>query len=245
MASRDGLNWDRVFSFGEIDSPRTFFGATIIGVVWDGSTFWAGGHESSNSQEVILGGPDGETVINTITTNTQTDVLFSSSTGFSWSEVSRVSLQEIHQTSDNSTIPYPAYTAGLLAAHASDTVTDANGNGVPGGVFGYDVETKMLIAPSSPSTINYLFAYIDYTPSGANIENPEGGAALPDPGLPTIGVATAGGVWVAAGGTLPLPGVGTGGSCAAAISSEGSWQDLSPGGTAAIITICGGVVKTP
>lgn len=239
MASSDGLNWSRVFSFGE--SSDTFTGANIFGVVWDGSAFWAGGHQSDAGQIPAEDFP--------INWQSETDVLFYSSDGFSWSEANRTELR-IEWTT-GSQPPWPEYNAGLMESHCSAVVSDDNGNGVPGGVFGYDEDTKTLIAPTALPAITYLSgAVVVGDGGGVNVVKTEtgaGGSFSSNPGLPVIGVATAGGAWMAAGGENNFEG-GVGQAAILIPSSTEEhgigWKRLDPGGKR-IITICGGVVPPP
>lgn len=239
MASQDGLNWSQVFTFGAMSD--TFTGATIFGVTWDGSSFWAGGHQSDSFA-------DFDTEIRWMT---EVDVLFNSPDGFSWSEAGRY-VMRVDSAGGAPFPPWPEYTTGLLESHCSDVVRDnSNNNGVPGGVFGYDQASETLIAPTDPPAIDYFTGGVGVGAGGAvNVIKTKvgaGGSFPSNPGLPVLGVATAGGSWVAAGGdTSTSEGVGQAAiMIPSSVDEHGfTWKRLDPDGKA-IDTICGGQAKTP
>jgi hypothetical protein len=238
MASNDGLNWARVFSYGE--SSDSFVGAVIFGVVWDANAqaFYAGGRQSDNEVEW----------------ESQTDLLFSSPDGLAWRIVDRHVTRIEHPDAT-----YPEYKTGLLAAHCSGRVKDENSNGVPDGVYGY-AKDQLLIAPEPTPSIGYLTGDITYplpgTPSpgtptpGASVKitNLSTGAEpyLSEIGTPTFCVASTGGQWMAAGGVFGNPAEGgAGGSCLAyvltpVVDGPPVWKSLNPGGASPIITMTAG-----
>ena len=231
MASRDGLSWSRAFSFG-VDSG-TYRGANLFGVVWDGTSFWAGGHQTDNFSE------------GDVNWMSETDILFHSSDGFSWNEAGRFVLR-IDKPVGGPFPPWPDYITGLLAAHCSGKVVDSYGNGVPGGNYGYDADNNILLAPIDPSVVEYFYG-------GVSISTPNGvsnrGADVPfpvDPGLPILCTATAGGTWVYAGGrkepslgmaTVLLPSPGD--------AANVAWQQIDPPSSKLLVTLCGGAVEPP
>ena len=230
MASRDGKEWSRVFSYGQ-DSD-TYRGVNIFGVVWDevAQMFYAGGHQfDSFLDSTIL-----------YAWQTEIDLLFASADGFAWSEIGRNERKvEAHGTDPFP--PWPDYPSGLLAAHCSKRVLDSNGNGVPGGNYGYDKDKELLIAPNKPVVISYDVGFLQIPTTGSDVTVTFSGEGDPpsypsNPGLPAICVATAGGKWVVAGGD-------DGDSQAAiAVASDEAyiWQSLNPEGTSKIITLTAG-----
>jgi hypothetical protein len=241
MASRDGKNWSKVFSFGA--DSETYRGSNTFGVVFneDDQKFYAGGHQSDSSFDHESG----------ITTNTQTDLLFSSPDGFTWSAAGSHAII----VSGNPPPPYPEYNTGLLAAHCSTRVVDDNGNGVPGGIYGYNEAQAILIAPTNVPTIGYLGGTAGLSLSTSvkvTISSDDDPAAYPpDPGIPTTCVANAGGEWVIAGGISDPAGGGQppsgGGSSQAVIlttNDKGTsvWKRIDPPGTNLITCMCAGLL---
>jgi hypothetical protein len=237
MASQDGLNWSRVFTL-EREQPDRNNGANIFAVVWDGSAFWAGAHQSLNR---VPGGDD--RVL-------EYDILLKSADGFSWSETGRHEIVFID--TGPSPPPPPIYTRGLLAPHCSNRVVDSYSNGLPDGFYGYNPDS-MMVVPANLPAIDYFFGQVT-TNSGGGVTITEFGkfgldTTVPsDPGIPVTCVATANGIWVAAGGEY---GSGdTAGFTASSIfipskSGAAAWVNNSPGGTSALITICGGSALAP
>jgi hypothetical protein len=238
MASSDGLSWSKVFTFkGNPDSDK-YKSAGIFGVVWNETAemFYAGGHQSDNFADNAAN----------IFWMSETDILFQSADGYSWSEAGRHEMRV--DIVDGVIPPYPKYKTGLLVAQCRDLVKDANNNNIPDGNYGYD-KSNLLIAPTVTSKIDYLFGtYLNDIPHGSAVTVTGLGEDPPPPypsntGIPTTCVATVGGEWVAAGGTFDSLDTG---SCRAVIlksSEEGSpqWERLDPPGANVIITLTGGV----
>lgn len=239
MASGDGLNWSRVFTFkGNVNSDE-YKSAGIFAVVWnaDAKKFFAGGHQTDNFAE---GG---------FSWQAETDILFQSSDGTHWSEVSR------HKTYVETNFPipmppYPEYKTGLLVAKCADLVKDDNSNSVPDGNYGYDKISGLLIAPAKLTTIDYLYG--NYL-SGIHLDSSNvtmkivGGGVPPsyplNVGIPTTCVATAGGEWVVAGGVLAAEGSGKSQAAILKFVEDDNayvWKRIDPGGTNMIITLTGG-----
>jgi hypothetical protein len=233
MASRDGLNWSRVFTL--TDTAPGLRGVNIFGVVWDGAQFWAGGHLDINYTPV------------TDPFLRQVDILLHSLDGFSWGEVARVENVFGPVTNPDASWSLGEYKTGFLAEHCSGVVVDSNGNGVPGGNYGYIKDDNILLAPTTPQAIDYFSGGVDIgTPDG--VSNLGANVPFPvDPGLPTLCTATAGGVWVYAGG---VPGPSYIGMAAVLLPSPGesggvAWQRLDPPGSKLLVTLCGGAALAP
>jgi hypothetical protein len=234
MASSDGLNWSRVFTFNGNPDSHKYQSAGIFGVVWDETKkmFYAGGHQTDNFADAAAN----------IFWTAEVDILFQSPDGYSWSESGRT---EIRVDIIGGVIPpYPKYKTGLLVAHCRNLVKDANNNNIPDGNYGYD-ESNRLIAPTVTSKIDYLFGnYLSDIPRGSHVTVTGFDSDVPpsSTGIPTTCVATVGGSWVAAGGTFDSLDTG---SCQAVIlkSSEDGlqWERLDPPGANVIITLTGGV----
>lgn len=240
MASRDGLNWSKVFSFGSTGGTAT--GASVFAVVWDGSAFWAAGHQSDDFDDFDEGG---DTIW-----HHETDILFTSPDGFSWGEAGRVVL---NYKSGATGFPdgqgWPPYNTGLLDPHCSHQLVDEYyGNGIPDGFYDFDEDTKVRISPQRLPNVDYLFGSCNtfFSEEITGIDVQYGGLAL---GIPGVGIqafcaATAGGTWLVGGGTnydigqvvLLRPSVEAGGY---------QWVDASPSGAGAIMTMCGGQALAP
>jgi hypothetical protein len=221
MASRNGLEWQRVFAFGT--NSGSYTGATIFGVVWNKATqsFFAGGHQEDRY------GAESDF------RQTETDLLFQSADGFSWSEVERAVLES------STTVPFPPYTTGLLSPKCSATVKDINGSNVPDGVYGVipSEDGDVRVEPARVPTVDYLFGGVGgYGDSGTVVTGDPN--IPPATGIPTTCVATAASRWVAAGGTFGSPG-----TCLVRGLTSAGWQNLDPGGSGPIVTMCGGVVS--
>jgi hypothetical protein len=223
FASQDGLAWSKVFTLSK-EQPDRNTSATMFGVVWDGSAFWAGAHQSI---DVTFDDPR----------LSEIDILLTSSDGLRWQEVGRH--VTVVDTSDPAGVP-PEYTRGLLADHCSNRVVDSLGNGLPDGFYGYDPDRELLIKPKGLPAIDYYFGGVVYgNPSGVTIQNSGAGTIPSNPGLPTSCVARSGGHWVAAGGTS--------GPMAAILvpdpttESQFIWRRIDPpSGSDAITTIVAG-----
>lgn len=230
FASRDGLGWSKVFTL-EQEQPDRNTGANVFAVTWDGSSFWAGGHQSLNR---VPGGDNRALEI---------DILLNSSDGFSWSEAGRHTIVFIPDPPG----PSDVYTTGLLEPHCSNLVRDlAYNNRVPGGVFGYDENVKRLIAPTAPPFVDYFFGGVGGGgESGVNVTDFDvgaGGSFSSNPGIPVQGVATAGGAWMAAGGTYsPEGGIGQAAILIpSSVEEHGiGWKRIDPG-SKGVFTVCGG-----
>lgn len=245
MASRDGKSWSRVFTFyNQTDTSRS---TNIWTVVWDkeAGSFYAGGHTADQFSDSAT----------SYAWMSETDLLFSSRDGFSWSEVGRHEVR-IESVNSEPFPPWPADAAGLLDPHCSKMVLDINGYGVPDGNYGYD--KTLLIQPNKKMSLNYIFGGVGYS-EGTGIDVTFSGEGDPptipsDPGLATItSVATAGGKWIVAGGTWDpsggrQPPFGGGASQAAILSTDADgkpvWKRIDPPGTNMIIAITGGMVGT-
>lgn len=246
MASKNGKDWSRVFTFEE--SSDTFLGASVWACVWDDDAqkFFAAGHQTDqffdHEADYQWQG--------------ETDLLFSSSDGFTWGEEGRNQVK-IDGPTTEPLPPWPDATAGLLDSHCSLMVQDSNGYNVPDGNYGYDKAKGLLIQPDDKMSLDYLFGQITYS-SGAELLMTFSGEGPPptyplDPGLSKITcVATAGGQWVAAGGTYDPSGSGQppqgGGTSEAAylVTDEAGnqhWERIDPPGTNAIIAMCGGLLS--
>jgi hypothetical protein len=251
MASKNGKDWSRVFTFEE--SSDTFLGARVWACVWDedAQMFFAAGHQTDH-----LFDHEAE-----YQSQSETDLLFSSSDGFTWSEDGRKEVK-IDGPSFEPLPPWPDGTAGLLDSHCSSRVLDYNGYNVPDGNYGYDKETGLLIQPGhdiDQISLDYLFGGITYS-SGTEVDiTVSGGDGPPpsfppgDPGLSAVTcVATAGGQWVAAGGqydpagsSQPPQGGGTSEAAYLVTDDAGNqhWERIDPPGTNAIIAMCGGLLS--
>ena len=240
MASKDGLNWTRVFSFGTTDS-ETYVGAGIFGIVWDDEAkmFYAGGHQADQFVD-----PDAD-----LKWEQQADILFASPDGFSWHEADRHEMRV--EASSTEIIEFPEYKTGLLVAHCSTHVKDGNNNGVPDGNYGKS--GNLLIAPAEVSKINYLAGlYLYDIPQGSSgLVVTDLGEEVPPPayptdaGIPVTCTAVVGGEWMAAGGVVGNFDSGTGNSQAARLVSREDgyiWESLKPDGTNVIITMTGGMI---
>lgn len=238
MASPDGKNWSRVFSFGA--ASDSYVGAVIWAVVWDedAQMFFAGGHQSDN-----FGDPESEH-----RWMAETDLLFSSPDGFTWTEAGRHQMR-VDSFHGEPFPPWPEYPTGLLDSHCSKRLVDSQGNGIPDGFYGYDKTKEMMIAPAKPLIVDYFLGSVGFSPGGLTVTM-DGQEPYPsDPGIPASCVATAGGKWVAAGGVYDPAGGGQppqgGGKSQAAIlttddDGNPAWQRLDPPGTNMIIAVCGG-----
>lgn len=240
MASRDGLDWSKVFSFGEREDSETYVGAGIFGVVWKEAEqkFYAGGHQLETGVDAEAG----------FRWEEQIDLLFQSSDGYTWSESSR------HVTRVEAPLGqpfnYPAYNSGLLVPHCSTRVQDKNGNGIPDGNYGYDDDDNILVVPTEVIAIDYLFGlYLNDIPQNCLTVTVTGEPSYPsDVGIPITCTATAGGRWLAAGGVLGNFDAGEGRTQAAILVSSESgyvWRELNPtDGMNMIITMTGGRLET-
>ena len=220
MASRNGLNWSRVFTFGE--KSESYIGAVIFGVVWDEDeqTFYAGGNQSDN---FAAGGSTLEAW------SSQTDLLFSSRDGYTWREVDRKVMRIRNSFPPES---WPEYKTGLLEPHCSSLVEDSNDNGVADGVYGHQKSTGVLIEPADPATIDYLFGSVDIDAADNVVIHNASKPPSSHPGIPVTCVAYVGGRWMAAGGAS--------GASKASMLEGSDWTIINPSGTSRVITICGG-----
>jgi hypothetical protein len=231
MASRDGKNWSRVFSYGA-GGGDTYLGATILGVVWDEAAklFYAGGHQSDSFSDFEAG----------YAWMSETDLLFQSSDGYSWSEIGR-NERRVEAHGGAAFPPLPEYDTGLLSAHCSDRVKDINDSNVPGGVYGYDEDKNFLIKPAELQVVDYSTGGVGgYGSAGITVSNPDPEAVIPSATIPTTCVATVGGRWVIAGGSFGSPP-----QAAVLTSSEDGpiWKRTDPPGTDLIVTMTAGVVS--
>jgi hypothetical protein len=244
MASKNGRDWSRVFTFET--TSDTYLGASVWAVAWDevAQMFFAAGHQTDHFLD-----HDAE-----YNWQAETDLLFSSSDGFSWSEAGRHQVK-IEGPTFEPLPPWPDDTAGLLNSHCSPRVLDFNGYNVPDGNYGYDKDKDLLIQPNDKMSLNYLFGGIGYSLGTGIIVTGSGEGALPpsSPGLSAVTcVATAGGQWVVAGGIYdpagggqPPPGGGKSEAAILVTDEHGVpiWKRLDPPGTNAIIAMCGGLLS--
>jgi hypothetical protein len=210
-ASSDGVSWRQVYSFVGIPYQEEFVSdpahgiqphwegqassSYIHSIVWDGKQFWAGGY----SIDRVVRANDFQ--------YSHSDVLLQSVNGFSWSEAGR---NKTTGTDPTDTPDLPK--TGLLASHCSAVFTDANGNGVPSGVWDEDPVKKIKIGPANPPTVDYTgtdsrspstFIMPIGTSTVVRIIKPNG-ATTADTGIGGVmGVAFAGGAWWAVGSTMP------------------------------------------
>jgi hypothetical protein len=208
MASRDGINWTKVYSFVGISYKRIVFtgdgenvvaagqfsAAYIHSLVWDGRQFWAGGYVVEHM------------IYSPVFHYTKSDVLFSSIDGFSWSEVGR---NKLEWTSDDTEPDLPK--AGLIVNHCNRNFIDSNGNGVPNGAWGENKAAGIMIGPVNPPTVDYKGnddrsnSYVMPVDTGSvvRIIGPNG-VTTANTGIGGVmGVAFAGGAWWAVGSTMP------------------------------------------
>lgn len=213
LASNDGLSWSTVYTLLHTGLSTE---ASVFGIVWDeaANCFYAGAHF--------------------VNSGVHEDILLQSSDGFSWSEVSRVTIAG-------------AYPIGLLAAHCSSLVTDTSG-GLPDGVYGFDEVNGILIAPQGPPTIAYDTGIVNRFDGTqfVTIKTIEDGAVTDetnvDVGIVVNCVAYAGGIWMASG--RPMSGFDLP-ATAYSIDDGLTWTEVAPGtNTEAfdILTMCAGPV---
>lgn len=229
FASKGGLEWSKVFSLSK-EQPDRNISATIFGVVWDGSNFWAGAHQSLDQTS------DDRRMI-------EIDILLTSQNGFSWSEAGRYEI--VRSIVEDPNYITPEYKQGLLAQHCSSRVVDEFGNGAPDGFYGFNPENDILIMPTGMPAMDYFFGGIFYPDaSGVTINNPA--QPIPsDPGLPTLCVARSGDQWVAAGGLSGHAGAAMAAILVSDSESGFSWKRVDPVGPTAIVTIVGGPPPPP
>jgi len=185
VASNDGLSWSRVHT---VASGDAFSDAMLLGIVWDKAAqcFYAGAHIFTVQGRDL---PD-----------LDEDILLQSFNGRTWSEIAREGWASTSV----------GHTEGLLAQHCSKRVTDSFGNGVPDGVYGFDANNDILIAPSVVPAIHYNDGLIRSHPVSTvavKTKAPDGTeiTRTVDVGIPVNCVAYAGGIWMAAGGTPTDP----------------------------------------
>ena len=205
VASRDGRIWEQVYTGEKFDDTPTARGSSVFGVVWDGSHFWAGAHESNN-------GPGPDDVY-------EVDILLSSDDGFRWTEAGRVN------------IPFAewpeGYLTGLLVPHCSEAVKDDNGNAVPDGIYGK--KDALLIRPSTIQAIDYMFGGTGLGTFATTVMVNERPVEV---GIPVVCVANAGDVWLAGGGTMAE---GVSAQSAFSIDDGETWTKLETPGVSAMI----------
>lgn len=193
MSSSEGRNWTRRFSFSE--PSDTFTGATIMAVAWNDTdkAFYAAGHQSDNGVDPDPDNPG-------IFSLRETDLLFKSTDGKSWSEVGR-NVREWRSTADP-----PDYSVGLLVAHLDDlgVYDNENGNRAPDGIYGYDEDAQVIIAPVPVYSVLYDVGGLSSpTPTGVTITSLGPGPAPDyptDTGFPPRAVGFES-EWVAVGGS--------------------------------------------
>jgi hypothetical protein len=93
---------------------------------------------------------------------------------------------------------------------------------VPDGVYGYDVQKDILIAPSVPPAIHYDDGVMRADPKSTVVVTAKGNITTVDVGILVNCVAYAGGIWMAAGGTDPAP------MTAYSIDDGMTWTRLTP-----------------
>lgn len=223
MASTDGIEWQQVFEGKNPDGDPISVGSNVWAVTFDGNRFWAAAHESENGIDI--------SEVNEI------DILLSSSDGFSWEESGRNKINFVSWESYDSN-------EGLLTPHLSTKFSDPNGNGVPSGIWGEDINSGLALAPDPiPWSPDFLFGGTGYRDLPTKVSGPEpdtGGDPPPSAELPIpcSCVAFAGGVWMAGGGDTQ------GAKSAYSFDGGKTWTASEVGGSSGFMSgIAGGRVK--
>jgi hypothetical protein len=155
-ASSDGKSWSTVYRIENLADDENINSISyIMGLVWDedARSFYAAGHLSNQFNAPSLSDPH----IEALETWEEIDILLSSRDGFSWGEVARTTTtlySGFEPTGDE-----PPLT-GLMAAHCSDRLQDANGNNVQDGVYHYSKAPgengkELFIYPDNVPAIRY------------------------------------------------------------------------------------------
>ncbi len=189
--SSDFKTFETVYT--QPNTPPDGFGASVLGVVWDGSSFWGAGH-LSESGIIDPGGADPIFFIK------DHDILLHSTNGLSWSEAGRntfVFEQDLFGIIEDTYPPDFAAYVGLLVSHCDSQVTDSNGHAVPDGFYGNDKDGSVLIKPSSIGALDYVTG-LPLLAQGPTTVLRNGKSV--DVGIQVGGVAFAGGIWLAVGG---------------------------------------------
>lgn len=228
MASRDGLDWKRVFTLPNESSNGTTKpirgAAQIMGVVWDDNAkaFYGCGHIfksyfNQRRDPPSLADPDPRPVTY-VELVEEIDVLMSSPDGFAWTESGRnVFTRSTNYGGLNPIIyPYPDPLGyGLMLPHCPDRggLKDYYGNNLQDGVVHYwkDPKSKEKISICSTGDI----PSIDYVGGGLRPADPgshsikimetdskgEEKMVVVDVGIPVQAVSAAGDVIIAVGGS--------------------------------------------